>query len=875
MSDLTNIQQQVLKKELLKSQLSHEFIKLNDFNGLRKFGSPFLTHTPKTGNNKSIQSVVKLELSDWSPVLSFVLNSFIIPFPLFNQELIHKSKFWQDKLQIFFEYFINLQLSDSISKQKPTSRKNIARFLTNTLTHLFISTPETLIDTNSNSVKDSILPIDDILKYFITTQPIYINNWDINILLAVSCEDINASSASSFFQTSKWVKTISTSSTTILSKLTISEDMTFSSGTNASTTPTISPNDFKYLLKIEQNGNIYYCWKSYEQFKELEITVKAIFPGKKAPLLPLKHKRHRQNLSSTNIRILLRQYLRKLVNDKDIAKSRMLFKFFTKDSTKDLLKNDPSLNDEIVNNQMIDFDILRQQLQERNDFIKKYLDVRANFNTLKEKLFKDDKVLIYSIIKELRTKKSINELSTEFKSFVDWLKFFLSYLFYKLFIGSTEKNSNGFFNQALRFHKLMPYAMMKQIIKISNPMAIMKSLIDLFLVSPFGGYSLLQTMFSTILTEDLKHQTKITKKIETKLVDKNKNSSRLTKVLKNFIQKDSRYNQSEIEEMFLKSNKDKTPICLIVLKEMTRLKLIENDFYKDLFKSYSNFKKLNENNTAVTDKSGDNGSYYETFNELYNMYLKERDKKLMRKMWQDSELTQLIKYLVNLIYDPMVKIFEIMKVDISLKEFEKFMNDLLNLLEIVINGGHKAQCQVNVIKSIHDVIDKHQDAIYDIIHDMYTRDKNGLIDEYVEWFRKLITFIKTLMLEDDTKIDLNDLLLQYNDKDGCEKIIQEVNQIINRKRKLKNLRNSLVEDKRDEVNQFIVNTGKDLETKSSSASDSHVKRTQDFISEMNDQKMQYKQLHKKKINKAEINSFEETVFVNVLKDVLKKNSHLT
>lgn len=62
----------------------------------------------------------------------------------------------------------------------------------------------------------------------------------------------------------------------------------------------------------------------------------------------------------------------------------------------------------------------------------------------------------------------------------------------------------------------MPYFVMKGILKISNPIAMIRGFLDLFLARPFGGQSLLQRwvgalgiaddrMFSQSLTEDVRY----------------------------------------------------------------------------------------------------------------------------------------------------------------------------------------------------------------------------------------------------------------------------------------------------------------------------------------------------------------------------------
>jgi len=43
-----------------------------------------------------------------------------------------------------------------------------------------------------------------------------------------------------------------------------------------------------------------------------------------------------------------------------------------------------------------------------------------------------------------------------------------------------------------RIHSLVPYFMLKGILRISNPMAMIRGILDVFLARPFGGQSLIQ-----------------------------------------------------------------------------------------------------------------------------------------------------------------------------------------------------------------------------------------------------------------------------------------------------------------------------------------------------------------------------------------------
>jgi Domain of unknown function in PX-proteins (DUF3818) len=73
---------------------------------------------------------------------------------------------------------------------------------------------------------------------------------------------------------------------------------------------------------------------------------------------------------------------------------------------------------------------------------------------------------------------------------------------YHLFV--AEDNSTELFSQAQRIHSLMPYSILKNILRFSNPMAMLRGIWDLFLAQPFGQRSLLQRILSVTLNDDIR-----------------------------------------------------------------------------------------------------------------------------------------------------------------------------------------------------------------------------------------------------------------------------------------------------------------------------------------------------------------------------------
>ncbi len=66
----------------------------------------------------------------------------------------------------------------------------------------------------------------------------------------------------------------------------------------------------------------------------------------------------------------------------------------------------------------------------------------------------------------------------------------LAYTIFQQLIAADSASES--FATLKRLHGLMPYMVMKGILRISNPVAMVRGVLDLFTAQPFGGRSLLQ-----------------------------------------------------------------------------------------------------------------------------------------------------------------------------------------------------------------------------------------------------------------------------------------------------------------------------------------------------------------------------------------------
>ncbi|SMN18151.1 similar to Saccharomyces cerevisiae YPR097W Protein that contains a Phox homology (PX) domain and binds phosphoinositides [Maudiozyma saulgeensis] len=491
------------------------------------------------------------------------------------------------------------------------------------------------------------------------------------------------------------------------------------------------------------------------------------------------------DLMDDKLRTSLRQYIRSLCDDEEISLSSPLIKFFDSDKiakVDDL--RDSEIRIDMKRRENIDISNLETQLDFQKLALERSLILQDSMKEFKNNLLKDDDYLL-GLAHEIKEKTSIKDLSPIFQDFIEWFKIYFASLIFQTFIG--HDNSYGFYTQIRRLHKLMPYTMMEQIVRFTNPMAMMKGLIDLFMAQPpqllGGGQSLLQTMFSTILTDDLriyKNRVKDQENLIIKESDDTLATKTVIKCLRSFVlDKEDGKKLFTMQDVHEEATTMNMPAVLIVLMKCDDLKLISNSAVTQVIESYTTWKinadngsmgiSVGNNSTSPLASKEDGSLYFQRVKELFILYIKEHDKRLMRQLWQDSELLALLKAIVTLVYEPMVRLFKVAKMDVALRNFEKFMTDLIKLLDMIIDGRAGASTQFNVIDSIYNLITKHQDSFFEFLHDIYINDTEQIFEGFILWFGKIIKFLQTSKYgSEKQRTDLNALLLEAQDDLGVD-----------------------------------------------------------------------------------------------------------
>jgi hypothetical protein len=186
-------------------------------------------------------------------------------------------------------------------------------------------------------------------------------------------------------------------------------------------------------------------------------------------------------------RVSLRAFLRNFLQNERIAQSNAMADFLTHDPIE---VNEEEMED-IERREEMD----AKRIQEQRQFYEVARQRAAELDIHMEKFRREivEANGLTNLFAEIKAKNTIKELKPEYQRFAEWLRIEIAATIYHLFL--AEDNSPELFAQLKRIHSLVPYGVLKNVIRIANPAAVMSGVLDLFLAQPFGARSLLQRIF--------------------------------------------------------------------------------------------------------------------------------------------------------------------------------------------------------------------------------------------------------------------------------------------------------------------------------------------------------------------------------------------
>lgn len=737
---LEPIHEHYLKRELIHQQIDHEVAKLSDFKSINSLGKPFLDH----GNYRDGFSEL--------PIMTHIFNAQVLTFPFINS--VDPKKFWQDTVQVFLESLADKDLSSTADRAEETKRRRIGRKLTN-LIAIYMASGLQLTCREEKAARVQV-PTErgvrsiDLNKIIVDLYDShYIHDIDVNVV---------------------GVRIVS------VRRGFMYEDHP------------------EFLIKAQTRGAPPgYVARRYSDFKKLQTKLAKEFPGKILPALPSRNKSAsltadmddgasegsyesdpefdisiRSNpikkmfntpskkngatsLPREKQRITLRSYLRALLQNSQVAQSQTLLEFLFRDRIK---LSSEEIKD-MGRRRKLDIKRIEDQIEFYKVATERARVLEKHMTEFKADLMKPDG--LQKIFAEIREKESVDELSPKFQKFIQWAEIEFGGTLYNMFV--ADDSSPELFSQVSRIHRLVPYTLLRTVLRFSNPMAIMKGIIDLFLAQPLGKRSLLQSIFRMVLADDIKAQENAIEAL-LKKVGNQKIADTLTAYIES---------TASVKEEIRQNASDHSVDILVAVFQSPIFSRAEPELALELESWHDEWNKAVEGETRVNSTFVDK---YSAVTELFRLMVRKRDKDQMQNLWDEASTMGLVKELFTIFYGPLVEVFRSAKVHEAVGDFEKFMSDLVH----VVNRAEMTALSADpnqMVQEFFELCERHIPALFKFIHQVYIND-NGLFDEIMAWISGIMEFLRN---GNGRPIDLNEMCSRAQ-KEGqidMKKVVEEMN----------------------------------------------------------------------------------------------------
>ncbi|KAF8655309.1 hypothetical protein AX16_003206 [Volvariella volvacea WC 439] len=426
-------------------------------------------------------------------------------------------------------------------------------------------------------------------------------------------------------------------------------------------------------------------------------------------------------------RLTLRSYLHSLMSSSTIASSPVLMSF--------LLSGPTTLSREEMEDARRREEADRVRDEGRKRFAKEIANrvdsLRDAVRSVKgDLLAKDGLTHVFAIIK---VNPDIRRLPQNYKAVVEWARITLASKVFQHFVASDD--ASEMLASLKRIHGLMPYFMLKTTLKISNPIAMIRSVLDLFLAQPFGGKSLLQRMFTSSLTEEVKQLEEQIEAVKDKVDD-----PIMCLKVRQFV-----YAAREIQELYkADAAQEKLHVLTLVLRSPEEPVLSRTQIHR-LAKAQRAHAVYLRTREALDDSDDDDGPQdedawlLEDLKVLAHLYSRLRDREQLIALIFEGFTAELLKDIITIFYSPLAQVYRAASVADSIGDLQNFVNDLIRTVEDVEELSQEDPHRT--VQTFIDLIQRHEQAFYSFVHKVHSKG-DGLFDSLMRWIELFLTVVR-------------------------------------------------------------------------------------------------------------------------------------
>ncbi|KAI5796581.1 hypothetical protein EDC01DRAFT_651940 [Geopyxis carbonaria] len=745
---LSGKQEHYLKRELISRQVKFEINELNSPTALQRFGAPFQSPLGEV-------SPVDSEL----PILRYIFVNNVRNFPFLDQA--KEKEFWQDRLQVFLESFATKRISSSEDRHEETKRRKLAlkcekvvELMMNSGIPTASGYEERISFEEIEAAGGADRQANEAGLLANVPEGHVINGWDVNIatvrqtsvkrtvryhthpefILRVKQNDqqdiVVGRRYGEFVRLHREIRNelpgkvlapvprkIRTSQATSSSFLTAagitsddrdsfsdaSDDTSISS---ISTTPTAEANRGH---KKAQSLSVSLGFSNGSKSRNVSRTSLDDRP-RDQPI----------SLWRENQRVSLRAFIRNLLHDPQIAGSAAMRRFLLSDP---ITLNEEERMDESRRRAMDEirleeqrkfYEVARKRARELDVYMESFRREIVESNGL-TKLFA-----------EIRKKDKLEDLSIQYKKFAEWLRIEVAATIYHVFL--AEDNSAELFTQGKRIHSLIPYKILKNVIRVANPAAVMNGVLDLFLATPFGSRSLMQRILAAAIRDGIKHLQKSIDTLVLKIDD-----PVLCAKLQSFVQAD----ETVKDEIRLQAVDENMDLVVVILRSEYLGSDLEPRQIEKVFNAYAAYTNAVDNIHADIKSSAQFFSYLK---QLLKMYTRQRDKSCMLAMIEEPVTLQLFRDLFTIFYEPLIRVYKSANVYNSVTDFAVFIDDMIEVVQKAQSQDMATDPNLTV-QSFIDLCARHENNFYKFVHEVHIHD-DGLFQNLMGWLEEILGFLR-------------------------------------------------------------------------------------------------------------------------------------
>ncbi|KAK0661138.1 PX domain-containing protein [Lasiodiplodia hormozganensis] len=747
-SILTGKQEHYLKRELISQQTKFEIAELSSPTALQRFGAPFRSDAGEVSPRDS-------EL----PLLRYIFVHHVRNFPFLDQA--REKEFWQDKLQVFLESFANKHISGSEDRLEETKRRKLAVKAEKLVELMMVSGIPTAsgyeerIRFSEMEVVDRGANENGLVVNKPQGHPI--NGWDVNV---AGVRTISVKRHVRYHTHAEYILRVQRHDQPEIYVGRKWSDFV----------------DLHKRIRLELPGKVLpplprrnkknsYLSAGADDDEDSDslssVSTQDVqnYGGDSASdngsggggglrsYLPLPGSGHRRNASKSSLssspsrrasgegfglqqrhvlyreeqRVSLRAFLRTFLKNETIANSNSMSEFLTgnvvslNEEEMDDIERRKEMDEKRIEEQRKFYEIARQRAAELDVHMEKFRREIVEANGLSH------------LFQEIRVKNKIADLKPEYQKFAEWCRIEVAATIYHLFL--AEDNSPDLFAQLKRIHSMVPYTVMKNVIRIANPAAVMSGVLDLFLAQPFGSRSLLQRIFGMAINDGINAVQKTIDTLSSSkikdpvLCDKIKAYTDSDEAVKGIIRQ-----QAESEQV---------DILVAVLRSDFFEPELSEEQIGTVFNAYVAWNNAVENVDAEM-RSG--AELFAHLKQLLKLSLRQRDKKMMLEIIEEPTTLQLFRDLFTIFYEPLVRVYKSANVYNSITDFAVFVDDIIRTVEAAQRADISADPN-QTVQAFIDLCARHEDNLYKFIHEVHIHD-NGLFDQLMGWIEGILEFLR-------------------------------------------------------------------------------------------------------------------------------------